>query len=141
MIRVCVAGVYSLVDSAARAASVGAIAAGNFAISTALLQRFAAVAASYLPHWEIIDYAHAGKIDGPSGMSRELAWRLAQVRQPEVGMPAENTVGLRDGREDERLRIHYDAGPGAGPYIDGTLLAVRRVAEVTGLVRGLDRIL
>jgi len=45
------------------------------------------------------------------------------------------------GREDERLRIHYDAGPGAGPYIDGTLLAIRHVAELSGLIRGLDRIL
>lgn len=156
------------VDSVAQAALVGVIAVGNFAISAGLLQRFAVEAAKHLPSWEIIDYAYAGKIDAPSGMSRELAWRLAQVRSPEVGVPPENTVGLLEsrgavvsgsqihsirlpgytiglevifGRQDERLRIHYDAGPGAGPYISGTLLAVRRVAEFRGLVRGLDRIL
>ena len=44
-------------------------------------------------------------------------------------------------REDERLTIQYDGGTGAQPYIAGTLLAIRRVPEVVGLVRGLDRIL
>ena len=37
--------------------------------------------------------------------------------------------------------IAYDAGPGAGPYIAGTLLAIRRVGSVTGLMRGLDHLL
>ena len=46
------------------------------------------------------------------------------------------TIGLevRFGQDDERLTISYDAGPGAGPYIAGTLLAIRRVGSVTGLV-------
>ncbi|HKC62716.1 MAG TPA: 4-hydroxy-tetrahydrodipicolinate reductase, partial [Pyrinomonadaceae bacterium] len=46
---------------------VGVIAAGNFAMSAVLLQRFAREAAKYLPHWEIIDYASATKVDAPSG--------------------------------------------------------------------------
>ena len=33
------------------------------------------------------------------------------------------------------------AGSGEEPYVGGTLLAVRRVMGVTGLVRGLDRLL
>ena len=48
---------------------------------------------------------------------------------------------VRFGEQDERLTIQYDAGPGAAPYIAGTLLAVRRVQQFTGVVRGLDRIL
>ena len=54
-----------------------------------------------------------------------------------------HTIGLeiRFGQQDERLSIQYDAGPGAAPYIAGTLLAIRRAPEVKGLVRGLDRIL
>jgi 4-hydroxy-tetrahydrodipicolinate reductase len=42
---------------------------------------------------------------------------------------------------DERLTLQYDAGPGAAPYIAGTLLAIRQVQQFTGVVRGLDRIL
>jgi len=156
------------IDSAARASEVGVVAVGNFSISAALLQRFAMEAAKYLPSWEIIDYAHAGKIDAPSGMARELAWKLAQVGSPETAVPLEKTVGMRKsrgaivnsshvhsirlpaytiglevlfGREDERLRIHYDGGPGAKPYISGTLLAIRRVMALRGAVRGLDGIL
>jgi uracil phosphoribosyltransferase len=38
--------------------------------------KFAIEAAKHLPAWEIIDTAYAGKMDAPSGMARELAWRL-----------------------------------------------------------------
>ncbi len=156
------------IDLAANAAGVGVIAVGNFAIAAALLQRFAVDAAPYLPSWEILDSAYAGKIDAPSGMARELAWRLSEVRTPNVDVPVEETIGLKEarganvnesrihslrlpgytiglevrfGRQDERLTLHYDGGPGAGPYVGGTLLAIRRVREFKGLVRGLDRIL
>jgi len=159
---------YTEVDSAARTKNIGVVAVGNFAISAALLQRFAVEAAKYLPTWEIIDSAYAGKVDAPSGMARELAWRLSEVRAPETEVPLEKTVGVREsrgatvnksqihsirlpsytiglevrfGREDERLTIAYDGGPGAQPYISGTLLAIRRVSDITGVVRGLDRIL
>ena len=156
------------IDSLARTIGVGVVAVGNFAITAALLQRFAVEAAKYLGAWEIIDTAHAGKIDAPSGMARELAWRLSEVGKPHVEVPVENTVGpveargadvhasrihsvrlpgytigleIRFGQEDERLTLQYDAGPGATPYILGTLLAIRRVSQFTGLVRGLDRLL
>ena len=45
------------------------------------------------------------------------------------------------GAKDERLTIRHDAGSGAEPYIQGTLLAIRRVRDRVGLVRGLDRIM
>lgn len=45
------------------------------------------------------------------------------------------------GLPNERLTIRHDAGPGAEPYVGGTLLAVRRVMEMTGRVRGLDHLL
>jgi 4-hydroxy-tetrahydrodipicolinate reductase len=156
------------IDAASKAAAVGVVAVGNFAIAAALLQRFAVEAARHLPSWEIIDSAHAGKIDAPSGMARELAWRLSEVRSPLVEVPVDRTIGqkeargasvdetrihslrlpgytigleVRFGREDERLTLQYDGGPGAAPYIGGSLLAIRRVREFTGLVRGLDRLL
>jgi 4-hydroxy-tetrahydrodipicolinate reductase len=40
-----------------------------------------------------------------------------------------------------RMTLRHDAGESAAPYVEGTLLAVRRVREVKGLLRGLDRLL
>jgi 4-hydroxy-tetrahydrodipicolinate reductase len=42
---------------------------------------------------------------------------------------------------DERLTIRHDAGSGADPYIQGTLLAVHKVKNYVGLIRGLDKIM
>lgn len=159
---------YAEIDAQARTRGVGVVAVGNFAITAALLQRFAVDAAKHLPSWEIIDTAHAGKKDAPSGMARELAWRLSEVRAPETEIPVEKTIGaveargaeinhsrvhsvrlpgytigleVRFGLPDERLTISYDAGPGATPYIAGTLLAIRRAQSFRGVIRGLDRLL
>ncbi|WP_164021688.1 4-hydroxy-tetrahydrodipicolinate reductase [Pyxidicoccus trucidator] len=156
------------IDGVARSARVGVLAVGNFSITAALLQRFAVEAARHLSSWEIIDSAYAGKMDAPSGTARELAWRLSEVRPPEVEVPVEQTVGdvtargasvnqsrihsirlpgytigleIRFGRQDERLTLSYDGGPGATPYVAGTLLAIRRVSEFIGVVRGMDRLL
>jgi 4-hydroxy-tetrahydrodipicolinate reductase len=156
-------------DRAARARNVGIVAVGNFAIAAALQQRFAAEAAAHFPTWEIIDYAHDSKPDAPSGTARELAWKLSQTgrtSRPEV--PVEETLGgtetrgtlisgqrvhsvrlsgytialeVHFGRNDERLSIRYEGGTGAEPYIAGTLLAIRRVTSVIGVVRGLDSLL
>ena len=156
------------INQAALARNVGVIAAGNFAITAVLLQRFACEAAKYLSHWEIIDYASDEKKDAPSGTTRELAYRLSEIRKPDVTYPIEETVGPRESRgttlqgsqihslrlpsyvisveaifgaQDERLTIRHDAGSGAEPYIQGTLLAIRKVRDVVGLIRGLDRIM
>jgi 4-hydroxy-tetrahydrodipicolinate reductase len=156
------------IDRAATEHKVGIIAAGNFAITAVLLQRFACEAAKYLSHWEIIDYASDAKADAPSGTTRELAFRLSEVRRPEVTHPIEETIGERASRgatlngvqihslrlpsyvigveaifgaQDERLTIRHDAGSGAGPYIQGTLLAIRKVRDYVGLIRGLDQIM
>lgn len=156
------------INRAAVEHQVGVIAAGNFAITAVLLQRFACEAAKYLSHWEIIDYASDAKQDAPSGTARELAFRLSEVRRPDVTHPVEETLGERESRgtnlngtqihslrlpgyviaveaifgaQDERLSIRHDAGSGAEPYIQGTLLAIRRVTEHVGLIRGLDQIM
>jgi 4-hydroxy-tetrahydrodipicolinate reductase len=133
-----------------------------------LLQRFACEAAKYLSHWEIIDYASDAKKDAPSGTARELAFRLSEIRKPEITYPISETIGERDSRgstlngsqvhsirlpsyvisvetifgaKDERLTIRHDAGSGAEPYIQGTFLAIREVRNHIGLIRGLDRIM
>jgi 4-hydroxy-tetrahydrodipicolinate reductase len=45
------------------------------------------------------------------------------------------------GAKDERLTIRHDAGSGAEPYIQGSLLAIRKVRDRVGLIRGLDQIM
>jgi 4-hydroxy-tetrahydrodipicolinate reductase len=159
---------YAELDTLARRHKVGVIAVGNFAIAAALLQRFATEAAQHLPSWEIIDYANDAKVDHPSGTARELAWRLSQVGTPKTAVPFDESVGPRDargtdingthvhsvrlpgyiigvevllGRDDQRLSIRYEGGTGATPYIDGTLLAIRRVHQLRGVIRGMDGLL
>jgi len=70
------------IDAAARANSVGAVAAGNFSLTAAMAQAAALLVA-----------------------------------------------------------IRHDAGPTPAPYVAGTLLAVRTVPRLVGLVRGLDTLL
>lgn len=159
---------YAEIDAAARAAQRGVLACGNFAITVVLLQRFALMAARYLDHFELIDYAHADKIDAPSGTARELAHRLGRVRAPVNEVPLDQTRGPREARgatlngvqvhslrlpghvigveaqfgaPDERLVLRHDAGASARPYVGGALLAIRRVHRLVGLHRGLDGVM
>jgi 4-hydroxy-tetrahydrodipicolinate reductase len=161
-------GDFAEVDAVARERQRGVLACGNFALTVVLLQRFAEAAARLIPQWEIIDYAHDDKIDAPSGTARELATRLAKVRQPELSVPLEQTVGPREARgatlagsqvhslrlpgyvisaeivfgmPDQRLTIRHDAGGSARPYVDGALLAIRKVSTLVGVHRGLDSVL
>jgi 4-hydroxy-tetrahydrodipicolinate reductase len=63
--------------------------------------------------------------------------QVHSLRLPGFVIAFESIFGL----PDERLTIRHDAGSGAEPYAVGTLLAVRRVMEITGLIRGLDQLL
>jgi 4-hydroxy-tetrahydrodipicolinate reductase len=159
---------FAAIDTAARAAGVGVIAAGNFSLTAALALATATLAARHLPSWEIIDYASAAKPDAPSGTAGELAERLAGVRTPQVEVPIAQTGGRVEARgatvagtqihsvrlpsfvvsteivfalPDQRLVIRHDAGGTPTPYLAGTLLALRAVTSRTGLLRGLDTLL
>jgi len=156
------------IDSRAREASRGVVSAGNFSLTAALLLRAAVEAARHLDTWEIIDYASAKKTDAPSGTARELAERLAEVREPTIGVPVDKVIGPDGARgatiagvqvhslrlpsfvvsteivfaaTGERLSIRHDAGETPAPYVAGTLLAIRAVPGRVGLTRGLDRLL
>src|SRR4249920_2163885 len=50
---------YAEIDAVARDRAVGVVAVGNFALTAALLQRFAVEAVHHLPAWEIVDTASA----------------------------------------------------------------------------------
>jgi 4-hydroxy-tetrahydrodipicolinate reductase len=156
------------IDAAARARSVGVVAAGNFSLTAAMAQAAALLAARHLPLWVVIDYAGAAKPDVPTGTARELAERLGQVRRPEPGYPIEELHGPQEARganvggtqvhsvrlpsfvastevvfglPDERLTIRHDAGGTPEPYVAGTLIAARRAPALVGLTRGLDTLL
>ncbi len=159
---------YAEIDAAARVAGVGVVAAGNFSITATLMQRFALMAARYVPDVEVIDYAAASKPDVPSGTGRELAERLGGVRLDPTATPVDALRGPKEtrgaeigrtrvhsvrlpgfvlscealfGAPDERLTIRHDAGSSAIPYVAGTLLAIRRVGDQPGLRRGLDSVM
>ncbi|QCK87618.1 4-hydroxy-tetrahydrodipicolinate reductase [Phreatobacter aquaticus] len=66
-----------------------------------------------------------------------IAIQVHSVRMPSFVLSAEAIFGL----PDERLTIRHDAGSSAAPYVGGTLLAVRRVAGLVGLVRGIDHLI
>jgi 4-hydroxy-tetrahydrodipicolinate reductase len=159
---------YGEIDATARECERGVLAVGNFALTVVLLQKFAEMAARLIPQWEIIDYAHADKPDAPSGTARELAVRLARVRPPAPTIPITDTAGERDARgatvagtqvhsvrlpgyvigveavfgmPDQRLTLRHDSGGSALPYVDGALLAIRKVATLVGVHRGLDSVL
>jgi 4-hydroxy-tetrahydrodipicolinate reductase len=159
---------YEELDRLARERGVGVVAAGNFSIMAAVLKRAAAMAARHLDRWEILDYASAEKPDVPSGTSRELAEALGQVHVPTRAVPTAELHGPVEARgaevagtqvhsirlpsfvvsteiifggPGERLIIRHDPGESPLPYVDGTLLAIRQVARVPGVRRGLDSLL
>jgi 4-hydroxy-tetrahydrodipicolinate reductase len=159
---------YAEIDRAARDHGRGVLAVGNFALTVVLLQKFAEMAAKLIPQWEVLDYASDAKKDAPSGTARELASRLSAVRAPEPTVPVAQTVGERDARgatlsgvqvhsirvpgfviaaevifgmADQRLSLRHDSGNSARPYVDGALLAIRKVSTLSGLHRGLDSVL
>jgi len=159
---------YIEIDAMARSQRRGVLACGNFALTVVPLQKFAGAAARLIPQWEIIDYAHDDKVDAPSGTARELAARLAKIRHPEPTVALDRTVGAREARgatlagsqvhslrlpgfvisaeiifgmPDQKLTIRHDSGSSARPYVDGALLAIRKVATLVGVHRGLDAVL
>ncbi len=156
------------IEQTAKQQDVAVISCGNFSITAALAKRFALMAAQHLPQWEIIDYASATKPDVPSGTTQELAEELSKVRQNKLGVPLDALHGPKEARgaqientpvhslrlpsyvisfetifglPNERLTIRHDAGNGAEPYVDGTLMAIRKVVDLKGLTRGLDNLL
>jgi 4-hydroxy-tetrahydrodipicolinate reductase len=159
---------YAEIASASEQAQRGVLAVGNFALTVVLLQKFAEIAAKFIPQWEIIDYAHDDKKDAPSGTARELAYRLSKIRSSELTVPLEETKGVVEtrgarmngsqvhsirlpgytisaeiifGMPDQKLTIRHDSGSSAQPYVDGSLLAIRKVSSFVGLRRGLDSVL
>lgn len=155
------------VDRAARDAEVGLVT-GNMSLTAALLQHFCLTAAAHIPNWSIVEYCKATKPDVPSGTARELAELMGDIRQPQYELELDQHVGdttslgadvagsrvhaIRSpgiteaavevlfGLPGERLTLRHDAEH-MSIFVNGSLLAARRVRDFKGLVRGLDTLL
>jgi 4-hydroxy-tetrahydrodipicolinate reductase len=153
------------VDEAWGEAPVGVFIAPNFAIGAALMQRFAAQAARYLPAVEIVELHHDGKADAPSGTAAATADAVAAARPEEwTGPSSESVPGVRGG-ERAGIRIHSIRLPGLvahqevifggqgqtlsirhdstdrTSFVPGVLMAIRWIPGHPGLTVGLDAIL
>jgi 4-hydroxy-tetrahydrodipicolinate reductase len=157
------------INQLAQEQGVGAIIAGNFALTAVLMMKFAEMARRYIPDCEIIEYHGANKLDAPSGTALETIARLERLEQagapaptprPEPPSPSPargvhlagtqvHSVRLPGlishqeiifGKPGELLTLRHDSFA-AEPYVSGTLLAARRVLSLRGLVRGLDALL
>ncbi|MUG71753.1 MULTISPECIES: 4-hydroxy-tetrahydrodipicolinate reductase [Paenibacillus] len=151
-------------DKQCKAAGIGGLIAPNFSIGAILMMKFAAQAAKYMPHVEIIEYHGDQKLDAPSGTSVKTAEMIAQVRgELRQGNPKEEETieGARGGYYDgfrihsvrlpgifaqqevvfgafgQTLKIRHDSYDRAG-YMPGVNVAVKKVMTYAGMVYGFE---
>ncbi|MNS12916.1 4-hydroxy-tetrahydrodipicolinate reductase [compost metagenome] len=145
----------------------GALVAPNFAIGALLMMEFAARAAKYFDHAEVIELHHNQKLDAPSGTAFKTVEAMAQV-QSQFGVTnvpeTEKLAGVRGG-EVAGIRVHSVRLPGMLAhqevlfgglgqvltirhdamsrecYMPGVLLGVREVMRLQGLTYGLEHVL
>lgn len=153
-----------LLDKLCHERGIGGLIAPNFSIGAILMMKFAAQAAKYMPHLEIIEYHGDQKLDAPSGTSIKTAELIAQNRQElRQGNPNEKETleGSRGGYYNgfrihsvrlpgifaqqevifggygQTLKIRHDSYDRAG-YMPGVAVAIQKVMDVTGIVYGFE---
>lgn len=158
---------YVEIEKLALKKQIGVIAAGNFSLTAALLQHMSQLTAKLIPNWEMIDYAPATKMDAPSGTTKELAYLLKTFSKKNASNHSEHShvisgsrgaiinnshihsirmpgylsaTEIHFGLSGERLTLRHEALDST-PYVDGTLLAARKICSVKGLYRGLGHLL
>jgi 4-hydroxy-tetrahydrodipicolinate reductase len=155
------------IDRQAIDAGVGIIIAPNFAIGAIMMMKFAAEAAKYMPHVEIIELHHDQKLDAPSGTAIKTAELINCSREAfRQGNPeeCEKIFGSRGG-EYNGMRLHSVRLPGLvahqevifgglgqtltirhdsfnrESFMPGVILAVRKVVDLKGVTYGLEKLL
>ena len=141
------------------------VVAPNFALGAVLMQRFAALAAHYLPAVEIIELHHDQKADAPSGTAIATVRRIREERgEAWSGPGGESLEGARGGDVDG-IRVHSVRLPGLvahhevifggqgqtltirhdstdrSSFMPGVLMAARAVMTRPGLTVGLEPLL
>lgn len=159
---------FEQVADLAKKKRLGCVIAPNFAIGALLMIKFAAEAAKYLPHVEIIEKHHDQKLDAPSGTAIKTAESILEQRGEFTQGPVveeEKIEGARGGQMPGGLRIHSIRLPGfiahqevifggvgqtltirhdsisRESFMPGVLLAVRAVTRLEGVVYGLENLL
>ncbi|NGZ74269.1 4-hydroxy-tetrahydrodipicolinate reductase [Saccharibacillus alkalitolerans] len=154
-------------DGMCREAEIGGLIAPNFSVGAILMMQFAAKAAEYLPHVEIIEYHGDQKLDAPSGTSIKTAELIAQGREKlKQGNPNEEEIlpGARGGEYEgfrihsvrlpgvfaqqevifggygQSLKIRHDSYERAG-YMPGVNIGIKKVTEYTGMVYGFEHLM
>lgn len=154
-----------MLDKLAKERGIGGIIAPNFSIGAILMMKFAAQAAKYFPHVEIIEYHGDQKLDAPSGTAVKTAEWISEVREEfRQGNPneEEKIEGARGGLYDgfrihsvrlpgifaqqevifgafgQTLKIRHDSYDRAG-YMPGVKTAVKKVMELKGIVYGFEQ--
>ena len=145
----------------------GGLIAPNFAIGAILLMQFAAQAAKYFPHLEIIELHHDKKKDAPSGTAVKTAELVSQTRtslQQGAADEEELIAGARGaafdgfrihsvrlpglvahqevifGAQGEGLTIRHDSYDRIS-FMSGVNLAIKEVVKREKLVYGLEHLL
>ena len=154
-------------DKQCKERQIGGLIAPNFAIGAILMMRFAAHAARYLPHVEIIEMHHDNKLDAPSGTALKTLELIAKEREAmQQGNPKEHEAipGSRGGNY-EGMRVHSVRLPGyvahqqvtlgglgqiltirhdsmnRESFMPGIMLSCKLVMKYEGLVYGLENLL
>lgn len=148
-------------------AELGCIVAPNFAIGAILCMKFAAMAAKYMPHVEIIELHHDRKLDAPSGTALKTAEMIAAVREEyKQGHPEEKeTIPGARGAEYHGFRIHSVRLPGMvahqevlfgatgqtlsirhdsinrESFMPGVNMAIKAVMNMNGFIYGLEHLI
>ncbi len=150
-----------------REREIGGIIAPNFSIGAILMMKFAAQAAKYMPHVEIIEYHGDQKLDAPSGTAVKTAEWISQNRKEfRQGNPKEeeklegsrgayydgfriHSVRLPGvfaqqevifGGDGQTLKIRHDSFDRAG-YMPGVNTAVKKVMELRELIYGFEHLI
>ena len=150
-------------DIRSRTGKANAFIAPNFALGAVLMMHFAAQAARYYEHREIIERHHEKKLDAPSGTALRTAALMAEASKPTGEDPTEapQSRGLGEpggwihsvrlpgsvahqevifGAPGETLTIRHDSIDRVS-FMPGVLLAVKRVGDLDGLTVGLENLL
>lgn len=156
-----------ILDKLAKENATGGLIAPNFAIGAVLMMKFAAIAAKYMPHVEIIELHHDQKLDAPSGTAVKTAELIARERKEiHQGHPDEKeTIQGSRGGELNGFRIHSVRLPGLvahqevifgdlgqtltirhdsisrESFMPGVNLAIKKVKHLSDIVYGLEHLL
>jgi 4-hydroxy-tetrahydrodipicolinate reductase len=146
---------------------VAVLIAPNFAIGAVLSMHFAQQAAPFYQSVEVIELHHPNKADAPSGTAARTASLIAEARKELPPNPDATTASLPGARgadidgvpvhsvrlaglvahqevlfgtAGETLTIRHDSMDRTS-FVPGVLLAVRHIAEHSGLTVGIESLL